>query len=74
MVPGLSEAGYLTNETVFSLTERPRRLLIMGGGPLGCEFAQAFQRLGCQVALLHKYAQLMNREDADAAQLIQQVF
>jgi pyruvate/2-oxoglutarate dehydrogenase complex dihydrolipoamide dehydrogenase (E3) component len=73
-VPGLLEAGYLTNETVFSLTERPRRLLIMGGGPLGCELAQAFQRLGCQVALLHKYDRLMNREDADAAQLMQQVF
>ena len=73
-VPGMAEAGYLTNETVFSLTERPRRLLIMGGGPLGCEFAQAFQRLGCRVTLLHKYAQLMNREDADAAQLVQRVF
>ena len=70
----MAEAGYLTNETVFSLTERPRRLLIMGGGPLGCEFAQAFQRLGCQVTLLHKYDRLMNREDADAAQLVQQVF
>jgi pyruvate/2-oxoglutarate dehydrogenase complex dihydrolipoamide dehydrogenase (E3) component len=74
LVPGLSEAGYLTNETVFSLTERPRRLLIMGGGPLGCEFAQALQRLGCRVTLLHKYDRLMNREDADAAQLVQQVF
>ena len=74
MVPGMAEAGYLTNETVFSLTERPRRLLIMGGGPLGCEFAQAFQRLGCRVTLLHKYDRLMNREDADAAQLVQQVF
>jgi pyruvate/2-oxoglutarate dehydrogenase complex dihydrolipoamide dehydrogenase (E3) component len=73
MVPGLAEAGYLTNETVFSLTERPQRLLIMGGGPLGCEFAQAFQRLGCRVTLLHKYDRLMNREDADAAQLVQQV-
>jgi pyruvate/2-oxoglutarate dehydrogenase complex dihydrolipoamide dehydrogenase (E3) component len=72
-VPGLPEAGYLTNETVFSLIERPRRLLIMGGGPLGCEFAQALQRLGCRVTLLHKYDRLMNREDADAAQLIQQV-
>jgi pyruvate/2-oxoglutarate dehydrogenase complex dihydrolipoamide dehydrogenase (E3) component len=72
-VPGLPEAGYLTNETVFSLTGRPRRLLIMGGGPLGCEFAQAFQRLGCLVTLLHKYDRLMNREDADAAQLVQQV-
>jgi pyruvate/2-oxoglutarate dehydrogenase complex dihydrolipoamide dehydrogenase (E3) component len=73
-VPGMAAAGYLTNETVFSLTERPRRLLVMGGGPLGCEFAQALQRLGCQVTLLHKYAQLMNREDADAAALVQQVF
>jgi pyruvate/2-oxoglutarate dehydrogenase complex dihydrolipoamide dehydrogenase (E3) component len=73
-VPGLAEAGYLTNETVFSLTTRPRRLLIMGGGPLGCEFAQALQRLGCRVTLLHKYDRLMNREDADAARLVQQVF
>jgi len=73
-VPGLAEAGYLTNETVFGLTQRPDRLLIMGGGPLGCEFAQAFQRLGCRVTLLHKYAQIMNREDADAATLVQKVF
>jgi pyruvate/2-oxoglutarate dehydrogenase complex dihydrolipoamide dehydrogenase (E3) component len=73
-VPGLAAAGYLTNETVFSLTAPPRRLLIMGGGPLGCEFAQAFQRLGCRVTLLHKYDRLMNREDADAARLVQQVF
>jgi len=73
-VPGLAEAGYLTNETVFSLTARPRRLLVMGGGPLGCELAQAFQRLGSQVALLHKYSRIMNREDPDAATLMQQVF
>ncbi|HEX9883853.1 MAG TPA: mercuric reductase [Desulfobaccales bacterium] len=73
-VPGLAETGYLTNETVFSLTARPRRLLVMGGGPLGCEFAQAFQRLGSQVALLHKYSRIMNREDPDAATLLQQVF
>jgi pyruvate/2-oxoglutarate dehydrogenase complex dihydrolipoamide dehydrogenase (E3) component len=73
-VPGLAEAGYLTNETVFSLTSRPERLLVMGGGPLGCEFAQAFRRLGCQVTLLHKYDRLMNREDPDAAQLLQKVF
>ncbi|MEJ2070790.1 MAG: FAD-containing oxidoreductase [Syntrophobacterales bacterium] len=73
-IPGLAEAGYLTNETVFSLTERPRRLLVMGGGPLGCEFAQAFQRLGCQVTLLHKYSHIMNREDPDAAEIIQNTF
>ena len=71
---GLKEAGYLTNETVFSLTQRPARLLVMGGGPIGCEFSQALQRLGCQVSLLHKYDRIMNREDPDAAELIQKVF
>jgi pyruvate/2-oxoglutarate dehydrogenase complex dihydrolipoamide dehydrogenase (E3) component/uncharacterized membrane protein YdjX (TVP38/TMEM64 family) len=73
-IPGLAEAGFLTNETIFSLTQRPQRLLVMGGGPLGCEFAQAFQRLGSQVSLLHKHARLMNREDEDAATLLQKVF
>jgi pyruvate/2-oxoglutarate dehydrogenase complex dihydrolipoamide dehydrogenase (E3) component len=73
-VPGLAEAGYLTNETIFSLTRQPPRLLILGGGPLGCEFAQALQRLGCQVTLLHKHAQLMNREDQEAAALVEKVF
>jgi pyruvate/2-oxoglutarate dehydrogenase complex dihydrolipoamide dehydrogenase (E3) component/uncharacterized membrane protein YdjX (TVP38/TMEM64 family) len=73
-IPGLAEAGYLTNESVFSLTERPRRLLVMGGGPIGCEFAQAMQRLGCQVTLLHKYDRLMNREDPDAARIVQKIF
>ena len=73
-VPGLKEVGYLTNETVFSLTQRPERLLVMGGGPIGCEFAQAFQRLGCRVTLLHKYDRIMNKEDADAAGIIEQAF
>jgi pyruvate/2-oxoglutarate dehydrogenase complex dihydrolipoamide dehydrogenase (E3) component/uncharacterized membrane protein YdjX (TVP38/TMEM64 family) len=73
-IPGLDAAGYLTNETIFSLTQRPPRLLVIGGGPLGCEFAQAFQRLGCQVSLLHKHARIMNREDEDAATLIQNIF
>jgi pyruvate/2-oxoglutarate dehydrogenase complex dihydrolipoamide dehydrogenase (E3) component/uncharacterized membrane protein YdjX (TVP38/TMEM64 family) len=73
-LPGLAEAGFLTNETVFSLTERPARLLVMGGGPIGCEFAQAFQRLGSQVTLLHKHDRIMNKEDPDAAELIQRSF
>src|SRR4028118_599064 len=47
-IEGIEEAGYLTNETVFSLTERPRRLALIGGGPLDCELAQAFRRLGCE--------------------------
>lgn len=73
-VPGLAEAGYLTNETVFSLTERPRRLAVIGGGPIGCELAQAFHRLGSEVTLLHKHEHLLDREDADAAEIIQQQF
>jgi len=73
-IPGLAEAGFLTNETVFSLTERPARLLVLGGGPIGCEFAQAFQRLGSQVTLLHKHDRIMNKEDPDAAEMIQKRF
>ncbi|QKD83595.1 mercuric reductase [Thermoleptolyngbya sichuanensis A183] len=73
-VPGLAEAGHLTNETVFSLTERPNRLAVIGGGPIGCELAQAFHRLGSQVTILHKNSHLLDREDADAAEIVQQQF
>jgi pyruvate/2-oxoglutarate dehydrogenase complex dihydrolipoamide dehydrogenase (E3) component/uncharacterized membrane protein YdjX (TVP38/TMEM64 family) len=71
---GLAEAGFLTNETVFSLTERPKRLGIIGAGPIGCEMAQAFQRLGSQVYLFHRNAHILDREDADAAEIVQQRF
>jgi pyruvate/2-oxoglutarate dehydrogenase complex dihydrolipoamide dehydrogenase (E3) component len=71
-IPGLAEAGYLTNETVFNLTERPQRLAVIGGGPIGCELAQAFQRLGCAVTLWHKNQHLLDREDRDAAEILQQ--
>jgi pyruvate/2-oxoglutarate dehydrogenase complex dihydrolipoamide dehydrogenase (E3) component len=71
-VPGLEAAGYLTNETVFSVTARPPRLGVIGGGPIGCELAQTFQRLGSQVTLLHRGAHVLNKEDADAAQMVQQ--
>jgi pyruvate/2-oxoglutarate dehydrogenase complex dihydrolipoamide dehydrogenase (E3) component len=70
-VPGLAEAGYLTNETVFELTERPERLAIIGGGPIGCELAQAFQRLGTRVTLLEMAPQVLGREDPDAAAIVQ---
>ncbi|MGI9591426.1 MAG: mercuric reductase, partial [Myxococcota bacterium] len=71
-IPGLDEAGALTNETIFNLTERPRRLGVVGGGPIGCELAQAFQRLGCEVVLLDMAPQVLPREDADAAALLQE--
>src|SRR5881409_3684209 len=70
-IPGLAEAGYLTNETVFNLTQCPPRLAVIGGGPIGCELAQAFQRLGSKVTLLHKHAHLLDREDMEAAGLVQ---
>jgi len=67
-IPGLAEAGYLTNETVFSLTELPRRLAVIGGGPIGCELAQAFARFGAQVSLLQGGGQILPREDPDVAE------
>jgi pyruvate/2-oxoglutarate dehydrogenase complex dihydrolipoamide dehydrogenase (E3) component len=70
-IEGLAEAGYLTNETVFTLTERPRRLAVIGAGPIGCELAQAFGRLGCRVVLIEKSRQVMGREDPDAAAVVQ---
>ena len=70
-VPGFAAAGYLTNETLFSLTERPARLGVIGGGPIGCEMAQAFCRLGSQVTLLHTGGHVLNKEDADAAAIVQ---
>jgi pyruvate/2-oxoglutarate dehydrogenase complex dihydrolipoamide dehydrogenase (E3) component len=73
-IPGLKEAGYLTNETVFSLVERPQRLAIIGGGPIGCELAQTFRRLGCEVILLHRGSRLLSKEDPDASEILQQIF
>jgi pyruvate/2-oxoglutarate dehydrogenase complex dihydrolipoamide dehydrogenase (E3) component len=73
-IEGLAEAGFLTNETVFSLTEQPRRLAVIGGGPIGCELAQAFRRLGCEVTLFHNASHILNREDSDAAEILQQSF
>ncbi len=69
-IPGMAEAGFLTNETVFSLTERPERLVIVGAGPIGCELAQTFQRLGCAVTVLEMAPQALIREDPDAARIV----
>lgn len=71
-IEGLESAGYLTNETVFSLTQLPKRLAVIGGGPIGCELAQAFQRLGSQVTLFHRGNHVLNKEDAEAAEIVQQ--
>ncbi len=68
--PGLQEAGYLTNETVFSLTELPQRLGVIGAGPIGCELAQAFARFGSRVYLIEAMHGIMPNEDRDAADIV----
>lgn len=68
-IPGLETVRYYTSDTIWSLTERPERLLVLGGGPIGCELAQTFARLGCQVTQV-EMGDLMAREDADAAALV----
>ncbi|MDF5718435.1 MAG: mercuric reductase [Rhizonema sp. NSF051] len=69
-IEGLEETRYLTNETIFSLTQCPQRLGVIGGGYIGCELAQSFQRLGAQVFLLHKGSRILHRDDADAAKIV----
>jgi len=73
-IPGLAEAGYLTNESVFSLTELPPRLAVIGAGPIGCELAQAFSRFGSRVTLFELGSQILGREDQDAAAVLHQTF
>ena len=71
-IPGLTETGYLTNETVFSLTELPPRLGVIGAGPVGCELAQAFARFGSRVCLIEAQHGILPKEDRDAAQIVEQ--
>jgi len=70
-IPGLVEAGYLTNETLFWLTELPRRLVVVGAGPIGCEMAQTFCRFGSEVTLIEAASHVLVREDDDAAAVVQ---
>ena len=71
-IPGCDEGCYLTNESIFTLTSLPARLGVIGGGPIGCELSQAFARFGSQVTLFDMAPQLLPREDADAAEIVQQ--
>ena len=73
-IPGLAGAEPLTNETLFTLTALPRRLAVLGGGPVGCEMAQAFARFGSRVTLVQHGPQLLAREDSEVADLLATVF
>ncbi|MGH9801677.1 MAG: mercuric reductase, partial [Blastocatellia bacterium] len=69
-IPGLKQAGCYTNENIFTITELPRQMVVIGGGPIGCELAQAFQRFGGAVTMLNDVEHILPREDRDAAELI----
>ncbi len=71
-IPGLDQVPYLTNESVFSLTERPQRLGIIGAGPIGCELAQAFANLGSEVLLVEVAHGILPLEDRDAAEIVRE--
>lgn len=71
-IPGLTDSRYVTSDTIWQLTELPQRLVVLGGGPIGVELAQAFARLGSQVTVVEALPQLLPREDEDAAELVKQ--
>lgn len=71
-IPGLAQTSYFTNETIFSLTELPPRLGVIGAGPIGCELAQSFARFGSQVFLVEAMHGILPNEDRDAADIVEQ--
>src|SRR5213075_2082540 len=69
---GIDAVPYFTNETIFDeLKEKPESLIVLGGGPIGCELAQTFQRLGVQVTIIQRGDQLLPREDRDVAEFLE---
>ncbi len=73
-IPGLDKVAPLTSDTIWNLRDRPKRLLILGGGPIGCELAQSFARLGCQVTQVEKGDRIMAREDPEVSDIVMERF
>ena len=69
-IRGLASVPYLTNETLFELTQQPKRLMIIGGGPIGCEVAQAYAALGVSVVLFESAESILNKEDSELVVLL----
>ena len=69
-IPGIEAVGYLTSDNLWELREQPRRLLVLGGGPIGCELTQAFARLGSQVTQVEMLPRIMAREDEDVSEAV----
>ena len=73
-IPGIDEVGYLTSDNVWELRELPQRLVVLGGGPIGCELAQAFARVGAKVIQVEMAPRLMPREDPEISEMVKQRF
>ena len=73
-IPGIEAVDFLTSDTLWDLRQQPRRLLVLGGGPIGCELAQSFQRLGSEVTLVQRGERLLPREDAEISAMVMQRF
>ncbi|MBU1263862.1 MAG: FAD-dependent oxidoreductase [Gammaproteobacteria bacterium] len=73
-IPGIEETGYLTSDTVWAMRELPRRLVVLGGGPIGAELAQAFARFGARVTLIQQGPRILNREDPEVSELVSRRF
>jgi pyruvate/2-oxoglutarate dehydrogenase complex dihydrolipoamide dehydrogenase (E3) component len=73
-IPGLEEVGYLTSDTVWNLRELPKRLVVLGGGPIGSELTQTFARLGSQVTQVEMAPRILIREDPEVSELVTERF
>ncbi len=73
-IPGIEEVEYFTSDTIWDVRELPNRLLVLGGGPIGCELAQCFQRFGADVTLVQRRSQLLPAEDPDIAEYVYRKF
>ncbi len=73
-IPGLDKVNPLTSDTIWNLRKLPKRLLVLGGGPIGCELAQSFARLGSQVIQIQKHSRIMTREDPEVSEQVMQRF
>ena len=73
-IPGLDDVGYLTSDNIWTLREQPKRFLVLGGGPIGCELAQAFNRLGIEVTQVEMLPRIMIREDEEASNAVMEKF
>lgn len=73
-IEGLDQIDYLTSDNIWALKEQPKRLVVLGGGPIGCELSQAFSKLGSEVTIVEMMDQLMGREDHDVAEVVTETF